>query len=77
MEAPILKGPTVDKALADKISEMERAIARLSLLHAHDELFLLRNALAMPKLLHILRTARCTGNKLLKVFDDTLRKGLT
>ena len=77
MGAPILKGSAVDKALADKISELERAIGRLSLLHAHDALCLLRNALAMPKLLYILRTALCTGNKLLKVFNDTLLKGLT
>ena len=43
----------------------------------NDALCLLRNALAMPKLLYILRTAPYTGNKLLKVFADTLRKGLT
>ena len=54
---PILKGPAVDKEPANKISELVRAIGRLSLLHAHDALFLLRNALAMPMLLCILRTA--------------------
>ena len=58
--APILKSPAVDKALADKISELERAIGRLLLLHAHDAHCLLRNALAMPKLLYILMTAPCT-----------------
>ena len=75
--APILKGLAVNKALADKISELERAIGRLSLLHAHNALCLLRKALAMPKVLYILRTAPCTGNKLLKLVDDTLSKGLT
>ena len=34
--SPILKGPDVDKAIADKISELERVIGRLSLLHTHD-----------------------------------------
>ena len=75
--APILKGPVVDKAIADKISELERAIGNLSLLHAHDALCSHRNALAMPKLLYVLRTTPCTGNKLPKVLDDNLRKGLT
>ena len=74
---PILKGTAVDKALTDKISELARAIGRLTLLHAHDALCLLRIALAMPKLLCILSTAPRTENKLLQVFDDSLRKGLT
>ena len=75
--APILKGPAVGNALVGKMSELKRAIRRLLLLHAHDALCLLNNALAMPKLLSIVRTAPCTENKLLKVFDGTLRKGLT
>ena len=62
MGAPILKGQAVH--------------GRLSLLHAHDALCLLRNVLAMPKLLYLM-TAPCTGSKLLKVFDYTQRKGLT
>ena len=77
LRTPVLKGSVVDKALADKISELERAIGLLSLFHAHDAPCLLRNALAMPKLLYILRTVPCTKNKLLNVFDDSLRKGLT
>ena len=75
--ASILKGPDVDKALADKILELERATGRLSLLQAQNALCLFHNALAMPKLLYILRTAPCTGNKILKVYDDTLHKRLT
>ena len=51
--ASILKGSAVDKALEDKISELKRVLERLSLLHEHYALCLLRNALAMPKLLYI------------------------
>ena len=58
----VLKGPAVDKALDNKVTELKSSIGRLSLLHAHDALCLLRNALAMPKLLHILRTAPCSNN---------------
>ena len=35
------------------------------------------NALAMPKLLYILRTAPCSNNPRLSIFDDTLRQGLS
>lgn len=75
--APVLKGPAVDKALNSKVDELERAIQRLSLLHAHDALVLLKNSLSMPKLLYLLRTAECSGNALLSKFDETLRKGLS
>ena len=52
---------------------------RLSVLHAHDSLTLLKNSLAMPKLLFLPRTAACSGNPLLEVFDtdSTLRAGLS
>ena len=50
---------------------------RLSMLHAHDSLVLLKNSLAMPKLLFLLRTADCSGNQLLEVFDSMLRDSLS
>ena len=74
--APILKGPAVDKALDNKVADLERAMQRLSLLHAHDAMVLLKNSLSMPKLLYLLRTSECSGNVLLSKFDDTLRTGL-
>ena len=76
--ASILKRPVVDKALEDNISELKRTIGPLLLFHAHGALGLLRNVLTMSKLLYILPTSPCSGNNLLKkVFDETLRKGLT
>ena len=42
-------------------SDLDRAINRLSLLQAHDALCLLKNSIAMPKLLYILRTSPCFG----------------
>ena len=65
------------KALDNKITELKSAIGKLSLLHAHDALCLLRNALAMPKLLYILRKASCSNNPRLSIFDDTLPQGLS
>ena len=56
--APVTKGKTQDKAITDKIEQ-------LSLLHAHDALVILKNSLAMPKLLYTLRTSDCSENHLL------------
>ena len=75
--SPILKGPAVDKVLHEKVEDLERAIQRLTLLQSHDALCLLRNALALPKPLYILRTAPCAGNNLLERFDNTLCHGLS
>ena len=75
--APVMKGRAVDSALESKVCDLERAISRLKLLPAQDALVLLRNSLAMPKLLYTLRTSPCAGNPLLTNFDGTLRNGLS
>ena len=51
---PVLKGPAVDCALQHKVDDIQRAVGGLALLHSHDALVLLRNSLAMPKLLYTL-----------------------
>ena len=58
--APLLQGPAVDKALTTKVDDLDRAVSRLKLLHAHDALVLLKNSLSMPRLLYILRTSDTT-----------------
>ena len=75
--APVMKDKAVDSILQTKIDDLERAIKRLALLPAHDGLTLLRNCLAMPRLLYVLRTAPCSGNPLLEKFDTMLRDGLS
>jgi len=75
--APVIKGKTQDKAITDTIEQLSRAIDRLSLFHAHDALMILKNSLAMPKLLYTIRTSDCFENPLLMCFDDTLRTGLS
>jgi len=57
--APAIKGKAQDTAIRQKIEELDRAVQRLSLLRAHDALSLLKNSLAMPKLLYLLRTTDC------------------
>ena len=55
---------------------IEKSIKRLSLLTSHDSLCLLKNSIAMPKLLYTLRTSPCAGNPLLHEFNNVLRTGL-
>jgi len=74
--APVLKGKTQDKAIQDKVDDLTRAVERLAHLQAHDALVILKNSLAIPKLLYLLRTSKCAGNPLLRQFDDTLHTGL-
>ena len=60
----------------DKIDDLTRAVERLKHLQDNDALIILKNSLAIPKLLYLLRTSQCSDNPLLRQFDDTLRTGL-
>lgn len=75
--APVVKGPAQDAALTHKIDQLKKALERLSMIHSHDALVLLKNSLSIPKLLYLLRTADCSDNPLLATFDNTLRSGLS
>src|SRR6218665_3955756 len=59
MGAPMVPGPAVDLVLLSKANDLERAIRRLSILHTHDALVLLRNSLSVPKLIYSMRTSVC------------------
>ena len=77
LRGPVLQDRATDKLLQEKIADLERAIKRLALLQAHDALCLLKNSIAMPKLLHLLRNSPCFDNPLRASFDDILRRGLS
>ena len=76
-EATLLGTPIqaagVDQALSNKIMDLELMMGRLSFLPAHAALYLLRNAIALPKLLYILRTSPCFVSEQLHKYDITLR----
>ena len=74
--APVLKGSAQDAAIKQKIDDFSRAIERLALPQAHDALVIMKNSLAIPKLLYLLRTLDCGDNPLLSEFDNTLQSGL-
>ena len=73
---PVLKGKAQDKDIQDKIDDLTTAVERLAHLQAHDALVILKNNLAIPNLLYLLRTSECDGNPLLRRCDDTLHTGL-
>jgi len=74
--APVLKGKAQDNATQDNVDDLSRAVERLKHLQAYDALVILKNSLAISKLLYLLRTSQCSDNPLLRQFDDTLRTGL-
>jgi len=59
-----------------KTDELQKAMKRLVLLHSHDAVVLLKNSLAVPKLLYMLRKSSCSANPLLADFDKIIRTGL-
>ena len=67
--APVLKCKAQDKAIQDKIDDLTRAAERLKHLQAHDALVILKNSLAMPKLLYLLRSSQCSNYPLLRQFN--------
>jgi hypothetical protein len=75
--APVVKGPAQDAAIRQKVEQLQKAIDRLSMIHSHDALVLLKNSLSLPKMMYLLRTADCSENPLLTTFDNILRSGLS
>ena len=74
--SPLCSGAGLNSVLESKCSELQIAISRLHLLNSHYALCIIKNCVSVPKLMHILRTARCFDNVLLLRFDNILRDGL-
>ena len=76
LSVPILRESATDNCLREKCIELNKGIARLSILQAHEAMIILKNSLSIPKLMYILRTADCCDNKLLTQFDNIVSNGL-
>ena len=74
--APMSAGQHLDSVLESKRDELRLLTRRLELMPSHDSLFLLRNVLAAPRLMYLLRTSPCTGSPELPLFDIVLRESL-
>jgi len=55
--SPMSAGQHLDSILARKKEELQRLTRRLELMPTHDSLFMLRNVLAAPRLMYLLRTS--------------------
>ena len=64
---------SVDVVVKEKIRLLELLGEKLHLLQAQDALLLLRHSLAIPKVLHVLRSSPCFASTLLSDFDNLLR----
>ena len=67
----------ISQAIINKRSDLKIMSTRLSYMPAHDSLFLLKNALAIPKLMYILRSSPCFDNDELINYDNDLRNMLS
>jgi len=74
---PISACVAVDSALSAKRIDLELMIKRLNLIPSHAALYLLKNALAIPKLLCLLLTAPCFSSQELGRFDEVIRTALS
>ena len=75
--ASLSRGPGIDKALENKLTDLETLCKRLPLMPRHDSLFLLSNVVAMPRLLFTLRTTPCMSSPVLPLYDNLLRASLS
>ena len=74
--APVLPSSN-EKVLGAKLDSLKTLTERLKQLHEHDALYLLKNCMAIPKLLYFLRTAPCFLNPdLLIEYDEAIKIGL-
>ena len=71
--SPIGTAGGIQNTILKRTKSLQTLGNRLQLLHAHDAFCLLRNALAIPKVLYILRTSPCFLVPGLHDFDSLLR----
>ena len=71
--SPIGGLQSITKVLSSKKQSLELMGERLKLLHSHDALCLLKNALALPKILYVLRSAPCVSCSILAELDRLQR----
>ena len=72
--APVGDETAVDAILNSMLTVFRLLASRLTLLNAHDALFLLKNCFSIPKLLYSLRCAACFNSTILLEYDDVIRQ---
>ena len=73
LQSPIGDTDSTSAAISRKTQLLRTMGERFQYVSAHDALLLLRNSLAIPKLLYLLRSSPCFLTPNLKDYDDVLR----
>ena len=68
--SPLGDDSSVEACVSEKMKLLEVMGDRLSHFHSHDALSLLRHYFAIPKMLHVLRTAPCFNSTRLDDYDN-------
>jgi len=74
--APVFTDKMMDTALANRCTELNTAVGRLSLLSAHDALILLKTSFSAPKMMHTMRCSPCANHPALAEYDNLVRTGI-
>ena len=74
--APVFTDKKMDTALANRCTELNTAVGRLSLLSAHDALILLKTSFSAPKMMHTMRCSPCANHPALAEYDNLVRTGI-
>ena len=75
--SPVGSKRSVDEVISEKIRLLGLMGERLRLLQAQDALLLLRHSLAIPKVLHVLRSSPSFASPYLENYDNFLRRKLS
>ena len=70
-------GSSIDDCISKKITSLRILEDWVQFFRAHDALLLLRNSLAIPSLMYLLRTASCFLSTQLAVFDEVVKRILS
>ena len=74
--APLFTGHELDSAWLSRLSDLSRAVERLSLIGSQDALVLLRASFGAPRVQHLLRCSPSVGHPALGDFDSILRSAI-
>jgi hypothetical protein len=74
--APLFVGPELDDAWSTRLTDLRRAVDRLSLVGAQDALILLRASFSAPRVQHLMRCSPSADHPVLFEFDNILRSAI-
>jgi hypothetical protein len=74
--APLFIGPELDDAWSTRLTDLRRAVDRLSLLGAQEALILLRASFSAPRVQHLMRCSPSVDHPALAEFDDILKSAI-